>query len=850
MAQKLLVVTAGTVAAAVGQIFLKQVESRPSSGLQAMVRYIDTIYLPGSYSGILTGEWFPMGIDPQFMDAIQENLDDYYPQLKKLLYPGLLPETTRSGGGGIRYNGAGAVIVNRDSLKQWLKNSITDLTNMGDGSTKISVALVVSAVGATGSGSLERLIDVVVDAAQNANVPIPLHCDVFILQPGIQTVTDLGIANTLALYAEMAAARLSQTSTSSRRYQGRTIMVGWGSERALSSITQLEEAAATLIRLVNDPESAIAAEYQQRAVDNHVLLDRDPMTLLPSHLSSATAVTISLGDLEEQIVKYDAARLLDTFVFGSSTTKSLEGQSNTLYGAITNFLNGKEPLDRYERLLERLSEGIDLESLQISPLQMKRVPANQQAGKLRGLWEADTEKLVQQARTKMQERGEELATQAITEMLKGRLEHLGTGCSLVRIRNDYEELRELLAAAQKEAQRYTPPESDNKDPVQQRLETLERAGALKRQGALEAAIGSVQWNLYSLRLQEANTVATDVLKMLARHCAESLLNLNVLVQRARRERDTSQKLETAELPFQINIDHPLHMAALSGREGIREYYDLVSVFAAQAEAQEYRVASEAKERDPLADFRRWLDKQGKVDVLFKGGFDQLSDIVHTYVRQSVHEKIAEHSVLDVLLQGGEDALYDRLSEAATKAHALVRFSEAFAPNRREVRHISACYRDEQRGPLQRIMGRTFRQGECTLIRSSDPTEIAIFYYVDGLPMSAVKDLTGRCLDAFLKRRLDWHRQMQASNRNGSEEKAENRKVVGVPVFSGKDAQELVCKMGVIRQLYSVRERGAVSEYRPDLIPELGEWKHNGTNGASPKQVNPVELTAGDAPGMA
>ena len=178
MAHKLLVIIAGTVAAGVGQAFLKQVEARPGSGLQAMVRYIDTIYLPGSYSGILTGEWFPMGIDPQFMDAIQENLDGYYPQLKKLLYPGLLPETTRSGGGGIRYNGAGAVIVNRDNLKQWLKNSITDLTNMGDGSTNISVALVVSAVGATGSGSLERLIDIVIDAAQNANVPIPLHCDV------------------------------------------------------------------------------------------------------------------------------------------------------------------------------------------------------------------------------------------------------------------------------------------------------------------------------------------------------------------------------------------------------------------------------------------------------------------------------------------------------------------------------------------------------------------------------------------------------------------------------------------------------------------------------------------------
>ena len=238
------------------------------------------------------------------------------------------------------------------------------------------------------------------------------------------------------------------------------------------------------------------------------------------------------------------------------------------------------------------------------------------------------------------------------------------------------------------------------------------------------------------------------MKTLDRHCAETLLYLNVLVQKARRERGASQKWDTAELPFQINIDHPLHMAALSGREEVREYYDLVSVFGPQAEAQEYPAASDAKERDPLADFRQWLDKQGKLDALFKCDFDQLTDTVYAYVRQSVHQKIAEHSVLDVLLQGGEDALYHRLTEAAVKAHTLVRFSEAFAPNCREVRHISACYRDEQRNSLQRVMNRTFRQGECTLIRSSDPTEIAIFYYVDGLPMSAVKDLTGRCLDAF------------------------------------------------------------------------------------------------------
>ena len=184
-------------------------------------------------------------------------------------------------------------------------------------------------------------------------------------------------------------------------------------------------------------------------------------------------------------------------MFGSSAAKPLEVQPNTLYGAIINFLNGKEPLDRYERLLERLSEGIELDTLQISPLQMKRVPANQQAGKLRGIWEADTEKLVQQARAKMQECGAELATQATAEMLRGRLEHLGTGFSLIRIRAEYEELRGVLAAVQREAQRYTPPESDNKDTVQLRLEALERAGALKRRRALEDAVSSVQGNLYS-----------------------------------------------------------------------------------------------------------------------------------------------------------------------------------------------------------------------------------------------------------------------------------------------------------------------------------------------------------------
>src|SRR5438477_11698618 len=123
----------------------------------------------------------------------------------------------------------------------------------------VSIALIVSAVGATGSGSLEHLVDVIVDAAHYANVKstaqATIRCDVYILQPS-QDVTDLGLANTLALYAELAASQLSQTNTNAKSYQGRKIMIGWGSDYALSSIDQLKEIAATIVRLSSDPSTA------------------------------------------------------------------------------------------------------------------------------------------------------------------------------------------------------------------------------------------------------------------------------------------------------------------------------------------------------------------------------------------------------------------------------------------------------------------------------------------------------------------------------------------------------------------------------------------------------------------
>jgi hypothetical protein len=83
-------------------------------------------------------------------------------------------------------------------------------------------------------------------------------------------------------------------------------------------------------------------------------------------------------------------------------------------------------------------------------------------------------------------------------------------------------------------------------------------------------------------------------------------------------------------------------------------------------------------------------------------------------------------------------------------------------------------------------------------------------------MSAINDLTGRCLDAFLMRSRAWYRQTLS---NGSQQTTSNRQQSGVPVYSGKDAQERVQKTGVIRHLYDFR-RQSIDGFDPKDLPEL------------------------------
>jgi hypothetical protein len=197
------------------------------------------------------------------------------------------------------------------------------------------------------------------------------------------------------------------------------------------------------------------------------------------------------------------------------------------------------------------------------------------------------------------------------------------------------------------------------------------------------------------------------------------------------------------------------------------------------------------------------------------------EVATSYTREKVGAAMEKHSILDILHRAGEDSLQERLKDAADRATALIRYSRDFAPGLREAWHVSAFFRNgDQREELLDAVKAAITQGNCTLLKSNSPGEIALFYYVDGIPLSAVNDLTGRCLDAFLKRRIIWEEQREELNGShpvGSINTLNQR--VGVPVYSGKDAEQRVLQTGIIRRLYAVRGK-EVGEYQIEKLPEF------------------------------
>jgi hypothetical protein len=645
----------------------------------------------------------------------------------------------------------------------------------------------------------------VIGAAQLAGVGTPLHLDTFILQPGTVSVTDLGLANTIGLYSELAASQMVQGNRILRWYQGRTIVMGWGNEFSLASLEQLQEVTATLIRVVNDPISGIAAQYLQRVVDNHVLQDLDPRTRLPSHLSAATPITISLGNLEEQFIARDVTHLFEDMIVGStSNDPDKEDHVNIFQDAIAGFLLGNDAMQQYDHLQESVSEGVELQSNAITVEQIRgtgKPPI--QATRLRGSWQADLERLASQGRTLMERRGRFLAEDAIKKMIEARQQAIQRGVTLNQIRRDYDTLLLTIQNAQREAHRYDMEDTTSKQEVESRLNALAHTNLFGGQRAAESALHAVKYHLRTVSFRSATLVSVGVLRHLARHCTAALTELNTLI------RDVQRVLyESNTTDFVIQESHLLSLAALTEQQQVKEYYNKVSVFSQHLEATDAFESSENDEADSLDRFRRWIGQRGKFGIFFSGDFQSLNALFFEYVSAAVHEQMERYTVLDVLME--KNALAARLAESAIRAEALVPFNRNFAKNAREVRHVIVSHRSSQQKSLQQMVDSAFRKGACTLIPSEDPTEIIVLYYIDGLPASSINDLTGRCLEAFLQRRFELHSNGQNTQTRRS----------GVPVYSGRDAEKLVHDMHVIDKLYAVRDRTIVKDYDPHDVPDL------------------------------
>ena len=413
----------------------------------------------------------------------------------------------------------------------------------------------------------------------------------------MQGVNDLHLANTLSLYAEMAASRLTKedfdnTDINTKAYRGRTLMVGWGSQHYMASLDQLKEAAATLIRLTHDPSTSIAAEFQEQEVDNHVLREQDEKTFLPSHLSSATAITIGLGDLEEEIVERDAVRLIDTLVFGGKPAKTtageyflpqesrIEGRADGLIMALNSFLQGETPEERFAHLSERLKEGVSnsIISFRTTATKLKDRSVQDQANKLRNDWKSDQEIVVKDGRRRINEQGANLVRKALSDIAGLRRDRMATKLSLRELRGEYQQMLSILTSIL-ELPQESQGRADEKEVIR-KLKALEDA-RLGRERALQQAIGAIQTHLEDMLRRDSYTIAIEVLTILQTHCKEALRDLDAVLQRLLKQRKNNPKWAADDQPFHLESNHPLYLPALTTKAEIEQYADLVSIFAAK-----------------------------------------------------------------------------------------------------------------------------------------------------------------------------------------------------------------------------------------------------------------------------
>lgn len=818
MVQKLLVVTAGTVAAAVGQELLKRQQVHAHNQLRVTVRSIDTRLQRAYDPTDKDYDYFHLNITPDRLKLARDNPYENE-HFTGFLYDGLTPQVQGNGAGGIRYNGAGALELNRDALRKWLHSAITSVILQEDGITNIALALVASAVGGIGSGTVERLRRLIIEASTTARLYRPAQFNTFILQPSASESTELQRANMLALYAEMAASRLTIEQTADA-FDGRTILVGSDIPGYHLTLEQTIQSTATLIRSIYHP-GELMAEYSERLADNHVLREFDELSGLPSHLSSATAVTIGAEDLNEQVIQRDAWRIIRSII-SSSQDNASKAYTNRLWAKTQEFFTGTSLRDRYRNLLEQFESAIHLTCLEDGFEGYFGSPFSTKVQQLKAYWQNDIRILDEYAErgSFIDKESQRLADNLIGDFQKLRSDSILHDVSLTVLNAQYRQIRAWLEDMQRHAEQDGTRHSDEQLlDLHSQAQTEFNNLKVYRRDEIDGLVSTVQKYLRYRRKELAIDVILRLLKTIERHCSEFIQHFTAIEQSWTEQQipDLLREMPVEDSSIINSTGNPLHIPAFRAHDDREKYIGQISLFGSSMQG---RNAIRQKDIEEARRFCEWLQSRDELQTtLFQNDFQALLYSAILYTRDKIQPALNDLTLTGILLQQST-LLQKLLREAAEKLRPSITFQHQYAANCREAWHLSvAYYSPAQRRDLQDAIDRSFGRNKCTLIKSNNPHEIVAFYYVDGLPLSAITDIQGPCLEAFLARSQAWYRQRREERDITIPTTAQS--LTAMPLYSGLDATLRVYQTGVIKRLASLFQPSDETATNNDIL-ELGD----------------------------
>jgi hypothetical protein len=838
MEQKLLVVALGTTGGEVSLAFRQQVAQRTARDFYYKILCLDTSDQLRKSGRIAPNEFVHLVTEEHYIRNIIANSETAAPKLHQMLYPHFPPPpSTANGAGNIRYSAAAllALPALQNNIRSSLSTLIDQLANMGETRSRdISFVIVISAVGATGSGAMSLLLPLILETAHNAGIAEP-KIDVIILHPVLNVSDTLLLANAEALYIELAA---MQNDPIHNSYTGRKIILGSGGQsHTITKLEELERTAATLLRLTTDARYGITQPYWGTLPNRGVLRGLEIQTLLPTHLSSVTPVTIGLANLGKQVIDVDTAKFINRFIYGVQHQKQDAPQSevNSLLGHLAS-LQGSDAEASYRLLLDELTATIrnGLGSNGLSVATLARLNNRQKADRIRSQYQSDLD-FIEQEKTKIHPQAQGKFRDLQKALNTERVNYILKDCPLAQLLNDYREMLDRIKKIQVAASKVkvSPPVSD-----EELTQWRDSVAAHGRPQAINGYIDAVQRNLTSRCEAAAVQTAIMFLTSLEHECQDAIRRIQAFINEATQRFRNKPGWNSNDSALQVQNDHSLYISALSNKQDIEQYYNHVSIFAQSDEG--LFSEGDGTQLDPLALFRHELEQRDLVKHFFDGNYNKIFTAIEQYVERCIKVQLDNYPLMNVFESMRPAVLRDCLTQALGRAQSLMPFARGYAASCVEECYVTASWSNGlQHSMLDEALSQISQK--ATLIQSDDPTEIVVFYLVDGLAITALNELTSRCLGAFLEQRRIWT--LYNSNR------ALRGSMRGIPVYSGYNFELQVRQQGIVHQLYKAKQL-SVAEYTKDQVPELADPAApdapnpslNGSSGANRLPVQPIDDT--------